>query len=351
MSDSPAGATLLDSTGMFEAAAALPEQVLAAADAAKGPAKGMAKRPREPVRHVVVAGMGGSGVAGDVLAATVGRTLGVPVVVVKSYTLPAFVGPATVVAAVSFSGDTEETLDTATQALERGARLVAVTKGGRLAALAERAGATVVPVPGDIPQPRAALGALAVPLLVTLEELGLLPGATAQIHLAVEQLRRRRDQLVSPANPAAGLARRIGRTIPLVYGGDALGGVAAQRWKTQVNENAKTPAFFASYPELCHNEVAGWGQHGDVTRQLLTLVNLRHGYEHPQVARRVRLVEEVVEEVVASIIEVTAEGQGELAQLFDLVLIGDFVTLHLAANEGLDPGPVPVLEELKARLR
>jgi glucose/mannose-6-phosphate isomerase len=225
-----------------------------------------------------------------------------------------------------------------------------VTRGGRLAALAEQAGAPVVPVPADIPQPRAALGALSVPLFTTLEELGLLPDATRQVRLAAEQLARRRDQLVAPASPAERLARRIGRTIPLVYGGGALGAVAAQRWKTEVNENAKTPAFFASYPELCHNEVAGWGQLGDVTRQLLTLVNLRHGYEHPQVARRVRLVGEVVEEVMAGILEVAAEGQGELAQLFDLMLIGDFVSLHLAAQEGLDPGPVPVLEELKARL-
>jgi glucose/mannose-6-phosphate isomerase len=185
---------------------------------------------------------------------------------------------------------------------------------------------------------------------MTLEELGLLPGATRQVQLAAEQLRRRRDQLVASNSPAGRLARRIGRTIPLVYGGGALGAVAAQRWKTEVNENAKTPAFFASYPELCHNEVAGWGQLGDVTRQLLTLVNLRHGYEHPQVARRVRLVGEVVEEVMAGILEVAAEGQGELAQLFDLMLVGDFVSLHLAAQEGLDPGPVPVLEELKARL-
>ena len=347
MTDAPvAGADVLDTSGMFEAAAALPEQVLAAAEAARG----VTPRPKEPLRHVVVTGMGGSGVAGDVLAAAAGSTLTVPVVVVKSYLLPAFVGPATLVLAVSYSGNTEETLAAAGQALERGAPLLAVTRGGRLAALAEQAGAPVVPVPADIPQPRAALGALSVPLFTTLEELGLLPDATRQVRLAAEQLARRRDQLVAPASPAERLARRIGRTIPLVYGGGALGAVAAQRWKTEVNENAKTPAFFASYPELCHNEVAGWGQLGDVTRQLLTLVNLRHGYEHPQVARRVRLVGEVVEEVMAGILEVAAEGQGELAQLFDLMLIGDFVSLHLAAQEGLDPGPVPVLEELKARL-
>lgn len=341
-----ARAELLDTCGMFQAAAALPEQLLAAAEVARG----KVSRPKEPVRHVVVAGMGASGVAGDVLSAVAGSTLPVPVVVAKSYTLPAFVGPATLVLAVSFSGDTEETVAAAGEALERGASLLAVTKGGRLAALAEQGDAPVVAVPGDIPQPRAALGALTIPLLSALEELGLLPGATRQVQLAVEQLRRRRDELVGPASPAEQLARRIGRTIPLVYGGDALGAVAAARWKTQVNENAKTPAFFGTYPEVCHNEVAGFGQLGDVTRQLLTLVNLRHGYEHPQVARSVGLVADVVEEVMAAILEVDAEGGGELAQLFDLVLMGDFVSLHLAGGEGLDPGPVPVLEEIRARL-
>jgi glucose/mannose-6-phosphate isomerase len=340
------GASPLDTLGMFDAAAGLPEQVLAAAKAARGVRVGTGRE----VRHVVVAGMGGSGIAGDVLAAAAGPRLAVPVAVVKGYGVPAFVGPSSLVLAVSFSGDTEETLGAAGQAAERGARVVAVTGGGRLAALAEEQGALVVPVPAGLPQPRAALGALAIPLFVVLEEAGLLPGATEQVNLAADQLRRRRDQLVSPASPAERLARRIRRTVPLVYGGEPLGAAAALRFKTQVNENAKTPAFFAAYPELCHNEVVGFGQHGDVTRQLLSVVNLRHGYEHPRVGLRVRLVAELLEEVVAAIEEVRAEGQGELAQLLDLVMVSDFVSLHLAAQEGLDPGPVPVLEDLKARL-
>ncbi len=149
---------------------------------------------------------------------------------------------------------------------------------------------------------------------------------------------------------AEDLARRIGRTIPLVHGAEALGAAAAFRWKAQINENAKTPAFFAVYPELCHNEVAGWGQHGDITRQVITLVNLRHDAEHPQVARRFELVADVLREVMADILEVRAAGEGDLAQLFDLALIGDFVSLHLAAREEIDPGPIPVLDDIKRRL-
>jgi glucose/mannose-6-phosphate isomerase len=184
-----------------------------------------------------------------------------------------------------------------------------------------------------------------------LEEIGLFPGAGRWVELAVEQLRRRRDMLLAPGNPAEKLARAIGRTIPLLHGAEDLGAAAVLRWKNQINENAKSPAFSAVYPELCHNEIAGWGQNGDVTRQLITLVNLRHDAEHPQVVRRFELVDELLREVVADIIEVRAEGEGDLAQLLDLILIGDFVSLHLAAQEGIDPGPVPVLTELKDHLR
>jgi glucose/mannose-6-phosphate isomerase len=123
--------------------------------------------------------------------------------------------------------------------------------------------------------------------------------------------------------------------------------VAAARWKTQVNENANAPAFWNTYPELCHNEVQGWGQHGDVTRQLITLVNLRHEFEHPHVARRFDVVRPLLDEVVAGIEDVWAEGEGQLAQLLDLVLVGDFVSLELAAQEGIDPGPIDALNQVK----
>jgi len=146
------------------------------------------------------------------------------------------------------------------------------------------------------------------------------------------------------------LARRIGRTIPLVYGGGPLGAAAATRWKCQVNENAKAPAFANRLPEVCHNEVAGWGQHGDVTRQVISLVQLRHDFEHPQVGRRFELVDDLVAEVVAGIHDVHAEGDGPLAQLFDLVLQGDFVSLHLAVDAGVDPGPIAALDYIKAGL-
>lgn len=344
----PAARGVLDTLGMFEAAAGLPEQVEAAAAAAHG----LAGLPdRAYVENIVLLGMGGSGIAGDVLTAVAGPFLPVPVTVAKSYAAPDFVGRGSLVFVVSFSGDTEETIEAAGEAYESGANLVVVTAGGELGSMAEEWGSPVVPVPADIPQPRAALGAMAVPPLVVLAEMGLFPGAEEWLRLAVEQLRRRRDELVRSQSVAVRVAERIGRTIPVIHGAQSLGAAAATRWRAQVNENAKTPAFASVYPELCHNEIAGWGQLGDVTRQVMSVVNLRHDAEHPQVVRRFELVGEMLREVMADVIEVRADGEGDLAQLFDLVIVGDFVSLHLAAAAGVDPGPVPALTELKQRLQ
>lgn len=346
--DPAAGAAPLDTLGMFDAAFGLPEQLAAAARAAE---QATNLPPAEGISSVVVMGMGGSGIGGDVCAAVAAPDCPVPVVVSKNYECPAFVGPDTLVLAVSFSGGTEETVTAAAHAAGAGARLVVVAGGGQLAEVAEEWDAPVIGVDPTIPMPRAGIGAVSAPLLVVLERLGLLEGASAQVGAAVEQLRLRRDALAAPRNDALQLAHRIGRTIPLVYGGGALGEVAAWRWKGQFNENPKIPAFANRVPELTHNELCGWGQHGDATRQLLTMLFLRHDHEHPQVGRRFDFVADSCDEVVADIMTIRARGQGRLAQLMDLVLFGDLVTLHLAAQEGIDPGPVPILDELKAHLR
>jgi glucose/mannose-6-phosphate isomerase len=339
--------TELDSLGMFEAAAGLPEQV---ADAALTALAVGGLPTHDDVENVVMLGMGGSGIAGDLLPVVAGPFMPVPVVVHKGYGLPNFVGENTLVFAISFSGDTEETIESASDAAASGARIVAVTRGGELGRLAEHWSAPIVSIPAGIPMPRAGLGAVAIPPLIILESIGLFPGASAWVAAAVAQLQRRRDQLIADGNPAEHLARRIGRQTPIIYGGGGVGAVAAQRWKTQFNENAKTAAFWNQLPELCHNEICGWGQNGDVTRQVFRLVNLRHEFEHPQIARRFGLVNEALDEVVGGIDEVVAEGEGALAQLLDLILFGDFVTLNRAVQEGIDPGPVPVLEDLKQRL-
>jgi glucose/mannose-6-phosphate isomerase len=346
VSQTDASPLRVDSEGMWAATAALPTQL----GAALASAQRTGGLPESAISNVVVTGMGGSGIGGDLLAAVCAPELAVPVTVAKGYELPAFVGPDSLVFCVSFSGDTEETLAAADQAAEAGAAVVAVTTGGALGRLADAHGWPTVAVPSSIPQPRAALAALAAPPLVVLERVGLCDGVTARLSAAADHVARRRDAFVGVSAEPVTVARRIGRTIPLVYGSPGVAGVAAQRWKTQVNENAKAPAFWSVQPELGHNELAGWGEGGDVTRQVLTLVTLRHDAEHPQIARRFAHVEEVLTEVVADVVEVRAQATEPLACFFELALLGDLVSLHLASNEGVDPGPVPALVELKAQL-
>jgi len=336
-----------DSVDMLGATAGLPEQLETSASAAVD-VTGLPSP--EGLDAIAVLGMGGSGVAGEILQAVGKDQLRLPVVLVGDYSLPAFVGPSTLVFAVSFSGETEETLEATEAALGRGARLIAVTGGGSLEELAVASGAPVFATLKGIPQPRAGVATMAAPLLMALERLGLLAGITPAIDATVDQLKRRRDSLVGGGGTALEIAQRLDRTIPLMQGASGIGAVAARRWKTQLNENAKTPAFFATQPEWCHNEICGFGQNGDVTRQVMTIVTLRSDFEHPQVERRFSLVKEFVGEAVASVIEVRADGSGPLAQLFDLIMIGDFVSLHVASREGIDPGPIPVLVEVKRRL-
>src|SRR5436309_9125403 len=204
------GTQVTDCQGMRAATLALPEQVAAAADRSKG----LAGLPLiDDVNAVVVLGMGGSGIAGDIVAAVAGPFMPVPVVVAKSYELPAFVGDGTLVFAVSFSGDTEETVEATSEAAVQGAKVVIVSRGGELTKLGEAWGSPMVAVPDDIPQPRAAVGALAVPPLIVLEQVGLFPGARKWVDEAVRRLGSRRDELAGDDTLATDLARRIGRTM------------------------------------------------------------------------------------------------------------------------------------------
>jgi glucose/mannose-6-phosphate isomerase len=298
-----------DSLGFHIAASRVPEHteaaVLAAQDAALPDGRG--------VQSVVLLGEGAARWSADVVAAIASRTSSVPIVVGGS-TVPAFAGASTTV-------------------IELGARALRVDHD-------------VVPLGIDVPHERAALGAMVAAALTALGRMGLVEGIEADLDHAIAQLHHRRGALFGGAASdvdAPKLARRIGRLLPLVYGEGAVGGLAAERWKQQCNVNAKVPAFARSLPQVAHDEIAGWGQHGDVTRQVFCAVVLRHDHERDGADARFATLTEVLEESLAAVHHVRASGEGPLAQLLDLAYIGDAVSLHLAFQEGLDPGPAPAL--------
>ncbi len=264
----------------------------------------------------------------------------VPVVAGTGPEVPQFVGPGTVVVAVSTGEACEETLAAATTARALGASVLLVAPDGPLSEWADSGGVPRRTLPAVGPVPRLSMSSALVTVLGALSDLGLVDDATASLSSAAAALGRRRDALLALHGPADEMARRIGRTMPLVYGAAGLAGVAARHWKMQMNEHVKTPAFCAVLPDAAHHEVAGWGQHGDVTRQILTLIPLRHHGEDPLVARRFELVLDAMDEVMADVLPVWAEGDDDLGRFLDLALFGDFVALHLAGREGIDPGPV-----------
>jgi glucose/mannose-6-phosphate isomerase len=348
------GRPRLDALGMWEATATLPEQLSGALETAVEAFRGITPAPpaRAEGAFSAVAAFGlGTGATACAAAAALGASdLTVPFWIGQGSALPAFVDTATLVLAVSPSGETEETLTAAEKAIERGASVVAVggDAGGALARLAAGADLPWCPVSPGHPAARAALGATTVPLLVALARAGLRPDGAAAVAGAAATLARRRDAFLAPNGPAAELARRLGRTIPLVYGSAGATAVAAQWWKAQVNLNAKAPAFAAALPELTHDELAGWGQGGDVTRQTMSLVLLRHAGESPRTAAQFDAVRAATDEVMADVFEVRAEGADALTRFFDLTLLGALVSLHLAEREGVDPGPVPAVDEAQA---
>lgn len=338
----------LDTIGLLDEVLGTPERVAAVADSAP-PLDGLPVH--DGIANVVILGAGDSALAGEVVAAVAGPFMAVPVVVDRGHELPSFVGPESLVIALSATGTTEDTVDAAVAAVEAGAHLLAVTRpDGRLAEVAGSWGSVVVHLPTDT-HPRTAFVPLAVIPLLALEQLGFYPGAREWISLAVDQLVVRRDELASDASPARELARTIDRTFPVIYGGGPLGSVAALRWKQQLNLSAKVPAFSNTVPEVAHNEIAGWGQHGDVTRQVFTQIDLRHDHEHPSVTEQFAVLDDLTLEVVAEQVRVDAAGDGALAQLLDLVLIGDVTAIELAFREGVDPGPAPAVEAARSVVR
>jgi len=338
----------LDSMGMFGTTRDLPEQCSRALDTAADvplPAGGT-------FQNIVVTGLGGSAIGGDLLRVYAFTCLDIPVTVNRGYTLPRFAGPRTLVLAVSFSGNTEETLGAYNEARRRGAAIVAVTSGGQLAAQARRDGVPLITVPGGI-APRSAIGYLFLPLLMLLDRLGLVNGIEAEAAEAVRILRelRIRYDLEAPLteNPAKQMAMNLQGRIPVIWGASTTTEAVAQRWKGQINENAKAPAYWNVLPELNHNEIVGFQAPTDNLHRIW-LVFLRDPDDHPQVQKRFAVTREIVGKVVAGVSEVEASGKGLLARMFSLIYLGDYVSLYLACRYGINPGPVEVIDRLKSTL-
>jgi glucose/mannose-6-phosphate isomerase len=300
--------------------------------------------------EVLYAGMGGSGIAGD-YAGAVARPTGTRVAVHKGYgPLPPWaIRVRPLVIAASYSGNTEETLDMVSAASESGLPVATITTGGRLGELSAQHSWPTITVPTGL-QPRAAAGYMIGAAVRLLEA----SGSIGHQRLALIETADLAESLVEEKSSAWDQAESIvdglaGR-IPIIYGGGPVSGVVAQRWKTQINENAKVPSWYSNLPELDHNEITGWETLPELTKQHLAVVALTDETDHDRVRKRVAITRELTEEAVPWVGEVASSGSSTLARLVSLTVVGDLASWMLADRLGVDPAPVATIEKLKKLL-
>jgi glucose/mannose-6-phosphate isomerase len=308
-------------------------------------------QPYREAAQVVVLGMGGSAIGADLVRGIFADRLPVPLIVVRDYDVPAFVGPSTLVVASSHSGATEETVSAAEQALQRGARLAVIATGGPLV---ERATADALPLLrfDPEPQPRLAVGWGVLLLAGLLERAGLIGLGDDE----VEETALRAEERYVACAPEVPTERNIAKQLAfaavdrfaIVVGSGHLSAVA-RRWKTQLNENAKSWAAFDELPEGTHNTVAGLRE-PDNLREHLFVALLGSPDDHPRNALRRDLLADLLQLATTPAARVDAEGRSRLAQAFDLVVLGDLLSVYLACLYGLDPTPVDVIATVKTRL-
>ncbi len=299
-------------------------------------------------RNLVVSGMGGSAMGGDVVKACLSGEVGLPVYVNRDYSLPGWVGEDTLLLISSYSGNTEETLSAYGEGKMRGAAIVCMSSGGRLEKLAKEDGFPLVKIPSGLP-PRCALGYLSVPMFVLLARRGMVEDKGKELAELVGILKEMADELSRPGNPALELARRLRGSLPIVYSSERFG-VAATRWRTQLNENSKTFVHTNLLPELNHNEIVGWDNPAGLLKEA-QVVFLRDGKEHSQVKRRFEITEEILEPLASGISRVWSRGEGLLSRLYSLIFFGDYLSYYLALLRGVDPTPIERIDYLKGKLK
>jgi glucose/mannose-6-phosphate isomerase len=296
---------------------------------------------------LTVCGMGGSAIGGDLAAAALGDRLGRPLETVRGYELPGWLPPDRMVLCSSYSGDTEETLACFEAAAALGADRIVAATGGELAEMARAEGVPVVGIPSGL-QPRAAVGYMFVVAVEVAAACGAASAIRTEIDSSAAHLETAREEL---ARRSAELATRIEGSVPLIYGSDLTGPVA-YRWKTQINENAEWPAFANQLPELDHNEIVGWegldpGAHGG---QGFGAIFLADRDQHPRERRRIELTAKLIRPHATSVEMIETEGETRTERLLHAVMLGDLLSLQIAALRGVDPSPVAVIERLKEEL-
>jgi glucose/mannose-6-phosphate isomerase len=347
--DDLAAYSVLDRSNMYAHIIGLPEQITRSWAEARHV---IIPAPYLKAEHIVMLGMGGSAIGGSFVKSLVTGTERIPVMVVRDYTVPHFVGRHSLVVAVSYSGATEETVSAFRRAAAKGAKLVAISSGGDIRAIAEKHRSPFYHV-SYLSQPRAALGPLVVPLLSLFDKLGLLALTDADIQAVAERLRvllaENAREIPGGRNRAKTLAQRMAGRLVVTAGSEHLAQVA-RRWKTQVNENAKQAAFREVFPELCHNLIAGLERPKTIGKEVFFLL-FPSAFAHQRNQQRLRLFgSQLARRGIPYETVAVDDPPSQLSELFEMVLLGDLTSYYLAMLNDVDPTPVEAIRKFKEEL-
>ncbi len=303
--------------------------------------------------NIIVVGMGGSAIGGDILKDYVRSKLTVPIEINRDYHLPEYADKKTLVLLMSYSGDTEESLGSFLDALKRQCMIYCVTSGGALMQYAKKHKVPYLEVPGGMP-PRAALPYMLVPVFVFMEKVGLVKGVTEELEEALALL----DKIVADSGPdkpandnfAKDVAEHIGDSAPTVYGFGVFRAVA-QRFKQQFNENSKSPSKWEYFPELNHNEIVGWQTKGELTKYFSVIFIRDVDNEPLEIECRIDTTKAIMERAGIVLFDLHVQGKSTLAKMISTVVIGDFLSVYLAVMRKADPTPVKSIDFLKETLK
>ncbi len=339
----------VDTSNMYGLVKGFPSQVREAIEIGKRAT--IKKMNTKEIREIVLCGLGGSAIGGDLLKSYLADELGVPFIVNRNYTLPRYVGPKTLVIISSYSGNTEETNAAHKEALKRRAKLLCISSNGMTEKLAKAKRTPFIKIPGGLP-PRAALGYSFFPLLIALGKLGFTKNKAREISDALRLLEEKSVEYANPdvsSNPALQLAEQLRHRIGVVYSSTERFDAVATRWRGQMAENGKSLMFGHVLPEMNHNELVGWKVPTEQMRNM-QVVFLRDKADHKRIQYRMEVTKMIISEHTDHIAIAWSEGSSLLARMFSLVYLGDWVSFYLAILHGVDPSPVAVIDHLKNEL-
>lgn len=339
----------IDTSNMYSLIKKLPEQAREAVGIGN---KAVFKKIKtKDIQNIVLCGLGGSAIGGDLLKSYLADELSVPFIVNRNYILPRFVGPKTLVIISSYSGNTEETNTAHKEALKRRAKILCISSNGATERLAKAKRTPFIKIPGGLP-PRAALGYSFFPLLIALTKLGFIKNKARDIREALQLLEEKSVEYGNPdpsTNPALQIAGQLRYRIGVVYSSTERFDAVNTRWRGQMAENGKSLLFGHVLPEMNHNELVGWKTLRDQMQEMQVLF-LRDKADHKRIQYRMDITKGIVSEHTSHITDVWSEGNSLLARVFSLVYLGDWVSYYLAILHGQDPSPVEVIDHLKNEL-